>query len=448
MERYKQVFRQLPQPALLLDEHDRVDDFNAFAGMVFGLGGLGSRAENKTSLEHRVAPWLQEDLAGFKARGETTVTLEKEFEPETGSRRFFRVRLARAGASLREGTIVILTDITERRRALEEIGRLATIVDSSEDAIMSVSMEGVIQSANSGAEKIYGRVRDDLVGRSLFSLVPDALGDELRHILDKARAGRATTRYETLRRHSKGHLFPVSVTYSPIERHGRIASLSAISRDITERKQAENALRQSHQSISTLMHETVKALSMILEKRDLYTSGHQHRVSRLAVAMAERLGLGSEEIAAVRTAGLLHDIGKICIPMAILSRPARLSPGEMALVQDHPRTGLDILRNIPFPWPVGVIIHQHHERMDGSGYPNAIAGDDILPGARIVAVADVLEAMSSHRPYRPALGIKAAMEEFSTHRGSRYDSDVVDVMSELVARNEIAMHNGELTLCQ
>jgi len=448
MERYKQVFRQLPQPALLLDHHDKVDDFNYFVGIVFGLTGIGSRSENRSVLTHRIVPWLGKDLKEFKVSGENTVTLEKDFLNGTSTPKVFRVRLAQVEPGGRKGIIVILTDITERRRALEEIARLATIVNSTEDAIFTISLDGRVLSFNHGAHKIYGYCEEELVGESVFRFVPQDLEDELRHILAEAAAGRSTTRYETLRRHRDGHVFPISVTYSPIERDGRITGLSAISRDITERKRAENALRESHESLSGLLNETVKALSTTLEKRDLYTSGHQHRVSRLAVAVSERLGLDAEEVEAVRIAGLLHDIGKICIPMAILSRPARLSPGEMALVQDHPRTGLDILRNIPFPWPVGTIINQHHERMDGTGYPNALSGEDIVPGARIVAVSDVLEAMSSHRPYRPALGIEVALEEFSSHRGTRYDADVVDAMAELVAHKHIVLHNGELKVCQ
>lgn len=174
------------------------------------------------------------------------------------------------------------------------------------------------------------------------------------------------------------------------------------------------------------MEATVQALSATLEMRDPYTAGHQRRVSQLAVALARRLQLPAERIQGVYLAGLIHDIGKIKVPSEILSKPGRLSPLELELVRAHVEAGYEILKNIDFPWPIADMVRQHHERMDGSGYPHRVKGEDILLESRILAVADVVEAISAHRPYRAALGEDLAVREIEIGRGTIYDADVVD----------------------
>lgn len=170
---------------------------------------------------------------------------------------------------------------------------------------------------------------------------------------------------------------------------------------------------------------TIGALTAMSEIRDLYTAGHQCRVGALSAAIATDLGIGDDLVTWIRVAGELHDIGKIAVPIEILSRPAALTAAEMALVRGHPRAGFDILRGIDFPGQVADMVLQHHERMDGSGYPQGLRGDQILLGSRILAVSDTVEAMSNHRPYRPALGIDLALAEVTDGAGSRYDADVV-----------------------
>jgi putative nucleotidyltransferase with HDIG domain len=174
------------------------------------------------------------------------------------------------------------------------------------------------------------------------------------------------------------------------------------------------------------LEDTVRALASAAEVKDPYTAGHQHRVTQLAVAIAKEMNLPDKKIDAIRVAGILHDVGKLSIPAEILSKPGKLNDVEYNLVKTHPQTGYDILKNVKFLWPIADIVLQHHERLNGSGYPNGLSAKDILLEAKILAVADVVEAMSSHRPYRPALGEGAALEEISKNKDTLYEGEVVE----------------------
>ena len=171
---------------------------------------------------------------------------------------------------------------------------------------------------------------------------------------------------------------------------------------------------------------TIQVVSAMGELRDAYTYGHERRVGEVSTAIAAEMGLPPEQVEGVRVAGYLHDVGKIAVPAEILSKPARLTPTEFALVKQHAQQGYEILKSAEFPWPVAEAAWAHHERLDGSGYPRGLKGEDILLEARILAVADTVEAMASHRPYRPGLGIDKALAEVERGRGAQYDAVVVD----------------------
>jgi len=172
-------------------------------------------------------------------------------------------------------------------------------------------------------------------------------------------------------------------------------------------------------------------MALIVERRDPYTAGHQRRVAQLGEAIGREMGLSVHQIEGIRMSGLIHDIGKMAIPTAILSRPGRLDPEEFALIKRHPWVGYDILKQVEFPWPIAQIVYQHHEKLNGSGYPQGLSGEGILVEARILCVADVVEAMASHRPYRAALGMGEALEEIKGKKEELYDPQVVDVCVEL-----------------
>lgn len=196
--------------------------------------------------------------------------------------------------------------------------------------------------------------------------------------------------------------------------------------EIENRKRMQQELQQSFESLKIAMHSTIQAISMTVEKRDPYTSGHQQRVASLAKTIAEELKLPESQIESIYMAAGIHDIGKISLPAEILVKPIPLSDIEISLVQAHAQASYDILKGIEFPWAIADIVLQHHERMDGSGYPRGLAGDNIVFEARIICVADVVETMASHRPYRPSIGMDKALEEIANNRGVLYDPQVVD----------------------
>jgi len=208
--------------------------------------------------------------------------------------------------------------------------------------------------------------------------------------------------------------------------------------EIENRKQMQQELEQSFESLKKAMHSTIEAISMTVEKRDPYTSGHQQRVAILAKNIAVELGLTKSQIECIYMAAAIHDIGKISLPAEILVKPIALSEIEINLIQTHAQAGYDILKGIEFPWAIADIVLQHHERMDGSGYPKGLAGNDIVFEARIICVADVVETMASHRPYRPSIGMDKALEEIANNRGILYDPQVVDACLRLFKEKEFS----------
>jgi len=219
---------------------------------------------------------------------------------------------------------------------------------------------------------------------------------------------------------------------------GKMKGVIKYIRDITYRVNAEHTVEESIINLQKALNGTVKALANTLESKDPYTASHQRRVVQLACALAQDLGESPHYIEGMRVMGFLHDLGKIAVPGEILSKPSRLSEYEFNLIKIHPQAGYDILRAIDFPWPVALAVLQHHERLDGSGYPHGLLGHDIIREAKILAVADVVEAIASHRPYRPALGVDQAMAEISRHQGVLYDPAVVQTCLRLFSENRFS----------
>jgi putative two-component system response regulator len=223
-----------------------------------------------------------------------------------------------------------------------------------------------------------------------------------------------------LARHSSGELAP----RSPVIRDENRVLKEYNARLVNKLEQQLIELHEANDLLIEMLGGTVRAIAKITEARDPYTSGHQERVAAIATAIAARLGYDHQFCEGIRIAALMHDIGKIYVPAEILARPSRLTEAELSIVRLHPQVAYEVLTGILFPWPVADYVVQHHERLDGSGYPAGLSGDEILPGARILAVADVVEAMASHRPYKTAAGIVVALHEIDSNAGNLYDPDV------------------------
>ncbi|WP_256992964.1 PAS domain S-box protein [Methylococcus capsulatus] len=611
----EEKFRQISTAALdaiaIIDGHGRVTYWNPAAEAMFGY----SSDEIMGRDLHEVlapGPYLERYRAGIaefrrSGTGAAIGQTREMFALRKGGTEF-PVELSVSSVKIRGewAAIGIIRDITERKHADALKARLAAIVESSEDAIVTKNLDGIITSWNAGAEKMYGYRAEEIIGQPVTRLVPPELHGEIRRCLAEIAQGRAVRGVETRRLTRSGKLFDVSLTISPLRgEDGKVVGASVIGRDITEVKRSEQALRRLNRVLETIigcdsvlvrarseaellgemcrviadaggygkawvgvlpedanahrppevyhsstpgiadfaarlrergvfdsilrsvghsgvrrvarevdeasplfplrhcaialgcdafalipirngsevtgmlglcgdtveafdgdemalleklagdmaygiahlrdqaerlktadritrsLEQTIQAVATTLEMRDPYTAGHQRRVAELAAAIAKKLNLSEDEVQGIRLAAMVHDLGKIRIPAEILTKPGRLTPLEFDFIKTHSQVGYDILKDIAFPWPIADMVLQHHEKLDGSGYPQGLAGEAILLGARIIAVADVMEAMSSHRPYRPGLGKEAALAELEARRGSWYDPRVVDACKAL-----------------
>lgn len=340
---------------------------------------------------------------------------------------------------VKERTITLTTEIANRKKAEGEVReseeKLHIITATAGDAIMMIDDNGLITFWNKAAEKIFGYKKDEAMGKNIHRLiVPEKYYNNFeKGFIGFRETGQGAVIGKTLELEAKrkdGMQFFTEHTISAVNIKGKWHAIG-VARDITERKRVQNELKQSYDKMRDILEETALALSSSLEMRDAYTAGHQRRVTLLACAIASEMGLSEEQIKGIRVAGILHDIGKISVPAEILSKPGKLGKMEFELIKGHVNAGYEILKHIEFPWPVAQIVLQHHENMEGSGYPSGLSGGQILIEARILCVSDVVEAMSSHRPYRPALGIDAALKEITKGKGVLYDPAVVDVCLKL-----------------
>jgi PAS domain S-box-containing protein len=311
-------------------------------------------------------------------------------------------------------------------RQSEEKYRL--LFEYSPMGLLYFDKNGVIMACNDNFVKIIGSSLEALIGLNMLNLPDKGIVSAVRQALNGS-----TGLYEGIY-HSvtAPKITPVKALFTPMNAEGGVVQGGmGIIEDVTEQIEIENERKQNLEKASKALHATVRAMASIVETRDPYTAGHQHRVADLARAIAAEMNLAGEQIEGIHMAGTIHDIGKISVPAEILTKPGKLTEIEYGLVKTHPLAGHDILKDIDFPWPVADAVLQHHERIDGSGYPEGLKGEAILPEARILAVADVVEAIASHRPYRPSLGIEAAIEEIYKNRLILYDSNVVDACIKL-----------------
>ncbi|HHF51731.1 MAG TPA: HD-GYP domain-containing protein, partial [Candidatus Aminicenantes bacterium] len=279
--------------------------------------------------------------------------------------------------------------------------------------------------------EITGWKLDDAFNKNLREIYPifsEKTDISLIIPVEKILEGKRTRIHHEVMLHSKsGAKVPIYQNVNPIQDEGgKTTGLVVTFSDITQRKKAEKQIKKSLENQREVIEGVAQAMAFTIETRDPYTAGHQRRVTTLAVRIAKEMKLEQDKIEGIRMASTLHDIGKIYIPAEILSKPGKISEVEHNMIKTHPKVGADILKSIEFPWPVSDIVRQHHERMDGSGYPDGLSGEEILIEARILAVADVIEAMASHRPYRAALSLEDALNEIRRNKGILYDEKAAE----------------------
>jgi len=338
-----------------------------------------------------------------------------------------------------KGARVVVHNITERKAAEEAVRkseeRYRFLVNNSNDAIF-IAQNGLIKFPNPKTVQMLGYREEELTKIPYMDLIHPDDRSLLSDIRQKRDASKEPTTTYSIRVISRsGEEIWAQISAVPIVWEDQSATLNFV-RDITIQKKAEEELRNSLEKLRKITGATIQAMAQTVEVRDPYTAGHQKRVADLARAIATRMGLDVDRVDGIRTAGAIHDIGKISVPAEILSKPGLLTPIEFSLIKTHSQTGYEILKDIEFPWDIATMVLQHHEKLDGSGYPQGVMADRILLEAKILTVADVVEAMASHRPYRPSLGLDKALQEIQDKKGRFYDPDVVDACIQLFTENK------------
>lgn len=418
-------------------------------GVFFGI--LGDKKENIPDLSYAILSIYFSQVAGVLQNRElfsmirrenlslsSTVDVLRESEEKLVSvNKTLEEMVGERTMELKEINERLMVEIAERKRkeeALLESEELsASLLNHSPNPILVLNPDTSVKYMNFSLEQLTGYSLVEVINRR--APYPWWREDDLHLTSDyyEMMESKTPSKREHLFKKKSGELLWVEISMTTI--FGDTGPKYTISNwvDITDRKLAESAreraemlLTETNTKLRDTMDGIVVSMAKVVETRDPYTAGHQERVAKLAIAIARRMRLPEDRVRGVGVAAVLHDLGKIDVPAEILSKPSRLKDKEYSLIQDHCIAGYEILKNVDFSWPVAKAVLQHHERLDGSGYPYGIRGDEIMLEARILAVADVVEAMSSHRPYRAGLGLKQALDEVVRLRGTGFDKEVVD----------------------
>jgi PAS domain S-box-containing protein len=425
---YRTIFDSVPARVMYLDGEGRVLRANNIAARSVDL-----KAEDiigKSLRDFFPAEEASRHVAEHKqiiSSGKARFGIVEQFITTKGKSRWLRVdKIPYQDAEQHTiGIIVLAIDITHQKRtedALQEaeerfrhfMEHVPIYVFFKDDKSRSLQL-------SRNYEKMLGRSIEDLIGTTMDDLFPSDLAKSM--IEDDKRVLREGKPIE-VEEEFNGRFY--TTTKFPLMREGKPPLLAGFTMDITNRKLSEAAMQENIRKLRKLLGNTIQVISSMIKAKAPFTADHQIRVANLARTIAKEMGLSSDQIESIMVAGSLHDLGMIGVPGEILSSPRRLTDHEFELVKVHPTVAYDILKNVDFPWPIADIIVQHHERLDGSGYPHGIQGETILLDARILAVADVVESIASHRPYRPAMDIDQALEIIVSGKGTLFDPAVVD----------------------
>jgi PAS domain S-box-containing protein len=352
-------------------------------------------------------------------------------------------------AAIKEGSVdalIVPSESGEKIFTLVNADRpYRILLEEMSEGALTMTVEGLILFSNQRFAETVKTPLSQVVGSSIYTWLDPENQTLLKSILKMDLAEKRRKELSLLA--TDGMQVPIYLSVNKVGLIGTEEIYCLVTTDLTEEKQIEEIVTAKKMALAALkasleleksLEESIKSIAYTVESRDEYTAGHMKRVGQLASAIARELGLPEDTIHGIELASSIHDVGKIAIPVEILTKPGKLSKVEFMLVQTHVEAGYDIIKNIQFPWPIARMILEHHERIDGSGYPQGLKGDETLLGSRIIAVSDVIEAMSTHRPYRFVLGIDAALAEIKQHRGTLYDAQVVDACLKLFAEKGFA----------
>jgi PAS domain S-box-containing protein/putative nucleotidyltransferase with HDIG domain len=348
----------------------------------------------------------------------------------------FRDRLARLGYSVAQA--LSNNGAESGREKADEIlkrseERYKNIIDNIHEGYFEVDLAGSFTFFNDSLCRILGYPRHELMGMNNRAYTTPKTARKIYRIYNEMyRKGTACDFYDYEITRKDGSRSVLEISTSPLRGgSGVIVGFQGIVRDVTKHRRAEEELQKSFSTLHKTLEDTIDALGFALQTKDPFTAGHQRRVAELSSRIAEEMNYNKDGIRGIRLAALVHDIGKIHVPTEILSKPGQLTDVEFDIIKTHSQAGYDIIKSIEFPWPIATIVLQHHERLDGSGYPLSLKENEILKEAKIMAVADVVESISSDRPYRPALGIDVALDEISGKKGILYDPEAAEICIKL-----------------
>ncbi|MEI8172805.1 MAG: HD domain-containing phosphohydrolase [Deltaproteobacteria bacterium] len=336
---------------------------------------------------------------------------------------------------LREKSEALAREIHDRKQieaSLQETQEMwrkyAFIVNTAREFMTLINRDLRYEAVSHSYCIAHRKSPEEILNKTVQEIWGSVSADVIKSHLDRCFSGQEVSYQESFE-FDRGGSRHYDVSYYPYRRSidGEITHAVVVTHDVNDHVLNKISLEDNIKKLKRMMRGIVATIAAMVEMRDPYTAGHQVRSADLAGAISTEMGFTQDRIDGLRMGGIIHDIGKLSIPAEILSKPTKLSEIEISLIKEHSRRGYEILKEVESPWPLTEIVYQHHERMDGSGYPRGLKGDEIIMDARIMAVADVVEAMASHRPYRPALGLSAALEEIENNKGTLYDADVVDV---------------------
>ena len=430
-ELYRTLIETSPDPIIVYNLEGQINTANTQAAMVYGVSSTAEfLREVKTCFD-----LLSNDGKALPAANFGHTLAEGSAKPRecllrNREGRMIAVEIHSSAIQTITGEprafISVIKDITERKQEAENLRRAEdnyrSIFENAQEGIFRSTPEGKFIVANQAMARILGYESPEELMESVTD-IKDQLHvnpeEHIKAIEQVEHQGFAKNNELQFYRKDRQKIWVSRTMRGLRNKKGMLLYIDGIIEDITDRKNSTDQLRKA-------LGGTVQAIALLVEKRDPYTAGHQRRVADIARTIAQEMGLSDEQVNGLRMAGIIHDIGKVSVPAEILSSPRKLSNIEFSMIKTHAQSGYDIMKDIEFPWPIARMILEHHERMNGSGYPNGLTGDNILIESRILSVADVVEAMATHRPYRASLGIDAALEEIARNRGALYDPDAVD----------------------